>query len=116
MAAHAEIVEDIPGAGLLAVTSPDRLHLDWSTARSGQTQVGKLLGRLAPDAALITVIDGAPATLSWLGSVRGQKVHPLGVNMFGQSGDIPDLYRTYGLDTAAIVDACATACLAQVRA
>ncbi|MEQ8246307.1 MAG: 1-deoxy-D-xylulose-5-phosphate synthase N-terminal domain-containing protein [Alphaproteobacteria bacterium] len=116
MAAHAEIVEDIPGAGLLAVTSPDLLHLDWSTARTGQTHAGSLLSRLAPDAALITVLDGAPATLSWLGSVRGQQVHPLGVNRFGQSGDIPDLYRTYGLDAAAIVDACATACLARMGA
>ncbi len=116
MAAHAEIIEDIPGAGLLAVTSPDLLHKDWSTARSGQTHVKQILDRLAPDAALVTVLDGAPATLSWLGSVRGQRVYPLGVSSFGQSGDIPDLYRTYGLDAEAIVDACAKACLSQIGA
>jgi pyruvate dehydrogenase E1 component len=114
IAAHAEIVEDLPGAGLLAVTSPDMLHKDWGSARSGQTHIKGLLDQLAPNAALVTVLDGAPATLSWLGSVKGQRVHPLGVSKFGQSGDIPDLYRTYGLDTAAIVDACAQACLAQI--
>ena len=114
IAAHAEIVEDLPGAGLLAATSPDMLHKDWGSARSGQTHIKSLLDQLAPNAALVTVLDGAPATLSWLGSVNGQRVHPLGVSKFGQSGDIPDLYRTYGLDTAAIVDACAQACLAQI--
>jgi pyruvate dehydrogenase E1 component len=116
MAAHAEIVEDIPGAGLLAVTSPDILHKDWGSSRAGEAHINSLLDRLAPNAALVTVLDGAPATLSWLGSVNGQRVHPLGVSKFGQSGDIPDLYRTYGLDTAAIVDACAQACLAQLGA
>ena len=32
----------------------------------------------------------------WLGSVRGQRIVPLGIEAFGQSGDIPDLYRDYG--------------------
>jgi len=43
--------------------------------------------------------------------VRGQRVVPLGVDHFGQAGDIPDLYREYGLDTDAILDACAQALL-----
>ena len=71
----------------------------------------RLLGRLAPDAAIVTVIDGHPATLSWLGAVAGHRTYPLGVASFGQSGDIPDLYRIHGLDTDAILDACAKACL-----
>jgi pyruvate dehydrogenase E1 component len=53
------------------------------------------------------VLDGHPATLSWLGAVSGHAIAPLGVARFGQSGDIPDLYRTYGLDADAIVDAAA---------
>jgi pyruvate dehydrogenase E1 component len=36
---------------------------------------------------------------------------PLGVDHFGQSGDLPDLYREYGLDVEAIIDACAQAVL-----
>jgi pyruvate dehydrogenase E1 component len=35
----------------------------------------------------------------------------LGPDRFGQSGDIPDLYREYGIDSEAILDACAQALL-----
>jgi pyruvate dehydrogenase E1 component len=52
-------------------------------------------------------VDGAPATLSWLGGVRGQRVSALGLDGFGQVGDLPDLYRHYRLDVDAIVEACA---------
>jgi pyruvate dehydrogenase E1 component len=69
--------------------------------------VERLLAPLSRDARLVTVLDGHPLALSWLGSVRGQRVVPLGIESFGQSGDIPDLYRTYRLDTAAIIDAVA---------
>ncbi len=113
--AHAAILEDIPGAGLLAVPSADLLHRGWRDSLTGgpRAHIVRLLGDLAPDAALVTVVDGAPATLSWIGSVAGHRVVPLGVDHFGQSGDIPDLYRAYGIDADAILDACATACLGQ---
>ncbi|HEX6860076.1 MAG TPA: 1-deoxy-D-xylulose-5-phosphate synthase N-terminal domain-containing protein [Caulobacteraceae bacterium] len=115
LAAFEQLAEDEPGAGLLAVTSPDLLHARW-TARgrarwTGETDGGEtiedILAPLAPDAGLVTVIDGSPNTLSWLGSVRGHRVRALGVERFGQSGDIPDLYETYRLDAEAILDACA---------
>jgi pyruvate dehydrogenase E1 component len=35
----------------------------------------------------------------------------MGVDRFGQSGDIPDIYREYGLDTDALLNACAQALL-----
>lgn len=108
--AHAQILEDVPGAGLLAVTSPDRLHAGWR--RDGAaSHIGRLLGQLRPDAGLVSVIDGHPATLSWLGAVRGHRSRVLGVDRFGQSGDIPDLYRLHGLDSGAILDAAASLCL-----
>jgi pyruvate dehydrogenase E1 component len=117
LAAHAALIEDIPGAGLLAVTSADRLHADWLAGlRAGsESHVSRLLAPLAADAALVTMIDGHPATLSWLGAVARHRVHPLGVEHFGQSGDIPDLYRVYGLDADAILDAAAQACLERHR-
>ena len=71
--------------------------------------IERLLAPLSRDARIVTVMDGHPLALSWLGSVRGQRVVPLGIEKFGQSGDIPDLYRTYGLDSAAIIDAVARA-------
>jgi pyruvate dehydrogenase E1 component len=64
----------------------------------------------------VTVIDGHPATLSWLGAVRQHRVVALGVEKFGQSGSVPDLYRTYGLDAEAIVGAAARLCVEQARA
>ena len=75
--------------------------------------VEKLLAGLSPEAAIVTVVDAHPATLSWIGSVAGHRVYPLGVDHFGQSGDVVDLYHTYGIDSDAILDACASACLRQ---
>ena len=108
--------------GLLAVTSPDRLHSDWLDAKRRRREqrdeasagIEKILYCLAPDAGLITIIDGHPATLSWLGAVSGHRVYPLGVEMFGQSGDINDLYEHYGLDTEAILEAAARASLRRI--
>ncbi len=116
-AAHAALLEDLPGAGLLAVTSPDRLHSDWlAHRRAGRSDslAECLLSALSPDAALVTILDGHPAALSWLGAAGGCRVEPLGVERFGQSGDIPDLYKEYALDSAAILDAAARACLGRL--
>jgi pyruvate dehydrogenase E1 component len=111
--AHRQILEDIPAAGLLVVTSPDRLHRDWlkrqraNGASGPASPIERVLADLGPDAGLVTILDGHPATLSWLGAVAGHAVMPLGVESFGQSGDIGDLYRVYGLDADAIIGAVA---------
>jgi pyruvate dehydrogenase E1 component len=110
-----ELSKDIPGLGLLAVTSPDRLHRGWSDRRAARwtgndvqpSHIETLLEPLHASAGLITILDGSPAALSWLGSVRGHRVSPLGTDRFGQTGDLPDLYRTYRLDSEAIIDAAA---------
>jgi pyruvate dehydrogenase E1 component len=124
--AHAELAEDVPGLGILAVTSNERLYHDWqrrlrgrngggASTSTGTSHVERLLGRLSPRAALVTVQDGHPAALSWIGSATGRRLYPLGVASFGQSGDLLDLYAHYGLDAAAIVDMAATACLEAAR-
>jgi len=110
--AHGALLDDFPGAGLLAVTSPDRLHADWLRhTRRGSTgsYLEKLLDALAPDAILVTILDGHAATLSWIGSAVRRRVYPLGVERFGQSGDTLDLYRAYRIDAEAILDAVAMA-------
>ena len=117
--AHAQLLEDLPDAGLLAVTSADRLAKGWHAINGarrqgmagGQCHVEKLLAPLAADAHLVTVVDGHPGTLGWLGSVHGQRVRALGVTHFGQSGSIGELYRHHGIDSDAILDACAATCL-----
>ncbi|QGN55808.1 transketolase [Novosphingobium sp. Gsoil 351] len=113
--AFEQLQDDVPGLGVLAVTSPDLLHRGWSAARAARgtgksaapSHVETLLGALSPTAGLVTIIDGSPSTLSWLGGVRGMRTSPLGIDRFGQTGDLPDLYRTYRLDAEAIVDAAA---------
>ena len=120
LAAWETLAEDLPGLGLLNVTSPDLLHRGWSARRAARwsggaarlSHVETLLAPLAPGAGLVTIIDGSPSTLSWLGGVRGQRVSPLGIDRFGQTGDLIDLYRTYRLDADAIVDAAAELFLA----
>jgi pyruvate dehydrogenase E1 component len=115
LAAYAQMLDDIPGLGVLNVTSPDVLHREWSaskaarwTDRNAQTcHAEDLLSILAPDAGIVTVIDGSPGALSWLGGVHGMRVSPLGTDRFGQTGDLPDLYSEYRLDSAAIIDAMA---------
>jgi len=117
--AFAQLTEDFPGAGLLAVTSADRLNAGWQAAqraRAGsdpkaRSRIETLLAPLAKDAALVTILDGHPATLSWIGAVRGHRTESLGVEHFGQSGNLPDLYRHYGLDADAIVSTVASAWL-----
>lgn len=117
--AHRQLREDMPGVGLLAVTSAERLHAGWRKAQSArragdagaEAPVERLLAALPRGAGLVTVLDGDPATLTWLGAVQAHRVQSLGIDRFGQSGDVPDLYRYYGLDADAIVDAAAALCL-----
>ena len=108
------IGESRSDVGLLAVTSADRLHAGWTAARQLRrdrrgvahlSHIEQLLAPLARDCGLVTVIDGHPAALGWLGSVRGHRVEALGVEHFGQTGSIGELYRHHGMDANAIIDA-----------
>jgi pyruvate dehydrogenase E1 component len=54
---------------------------------------------------LVTVVDGHPASLAWLGSVHGHRTRSLGVEHFGQTGTIADLYRHFGIDAQGIIAA-----------
>jgi pyruvate dehydrogenase E1 component len=109
--ARRQLEDDLPGTGLLIVTSPDRLQQDWrdslSASQAPRPHIDRLLAELPAAASLITLVDAHPATLSWMAGVRRHRIMPLGVDRFGQSGDIPDLYRAYGIDAEAIVGAAA---------
>ncbi|QCG89550.1 transketolase [Azospirillum sp. TSH100] len=105
--------EDRRDVGLLAVTSADRLHAGWSAAQRARERglgharghIERLLDGVPPHCALITVVDGHPTTLGWLGSVGGHRTRALGVEHFGQTGTIADLYRHYGIDARGIAAA-----------
>jgi pyruvate dehydrogenase E1 component len=58
--------------------------------------------RAAP---LVTVLDGDPHALAFLGAVNATPLTPLGVTRFGQSGDLAEVYEHHEIDAEAIVGA-----------
>ncbi len=107
------MAEDRRDVGLLAVTSADRLNAGWTAAQRARerglvharSHIERLLADLPPHCGIVTVIDGHPATLGWLGAVHGHRTRALGVEHFGQTGSLPDLYWHYGIDANAIIAA-----------
>ncbi|MFI5011357.1 MAG: transketolase-like TK C-terminal-containing protein [Hyphomicrobiales bacterium] len=107
------IAEDRRDVGLLAVTSADRLNAGWTAAQRARerglvharSHIERLFADVPPHCGLVTVLDGHPATLAWLGSVMGHRTRSLGVEHFGQTGTIADLYRHFGIDAQAIIAA-----------
>jgi pyruvate dehydrogenase E1 component len=105
--------EDRRNVGLLSITSADRLNAGWTAAQKARergapratSHIERLLQEMPRDCSLITVIDGHPATLAWIGSVCGHRTRSLGVEHFGQTGTIADLYRHFGIDAWGIMQA-----------
>ena len=110
------MAEDRRDVGLLAITSADRLNAGWTAASRARerglvharSHIERLLTGLPGHCGIVTVLDGHPATLGWLGAVFGHRTRQLGVEHFGQTGSIADLYRHYGLDANAILAAAQT--------
>jgi pyruvate dehydrogenase E1 component len=114
VAAQAELTAEGVRAEVLDVTSLTRLYRSWQTelrtgvrnAREPQVaHVDRLLRAEDPHAPLVTVHDAASHAMAWLGSVTGAPVVPLGVDRFGQSGTIAELYDEFELATGHIVTA-----------
>ncbi|WP_421761001.1 transketolase [Devosia sp.] len=113
IAAAGMIGADKRNVAVLAVTSADRLNAGWHAAqrgrqhgdRSATCHVEELLRDVPRHCGLVTAIDGHPATLGWLGSVFGHRAQTLGVEHFGQTGTVNDLYAHFGIDAAAIANA-----------
>lgn len=113
IAATGLMAEDRRDVGLLAITSADRLQAGWNAAQTlreggrpdASSHVERLLADLPAHCGLVTVLDGHPATLGWLGSVHGHRTRALGVSRFGQTGTIADLHRHFGIDAQGIATA-----------
>ena len=104
---------DRRNVALLAVTSADRLNAGWHAAQKARLagygdarcHMERLMAQVPRHATLVTAIDAHPATLSWIGGVAGHRTVSLGVEHFGQTGTVGDLYRHYGIDAAGIASA-----------
>jgi pyruvate dehydrogenase E1 component len=100
---------------VLDLTSPDRLYRQWRTALRDAARVADTHIRhhhldaliLANErrVPILTVHDSASHTMAWLGSVHGARVVPVGVDDFGQSGTIADLYGVFDLLPEQLVNA-----------
>ncbi|MER8701763.1 1-deoxy-D-xylulose-5-phosphate synthase N-terminal domain-containing protein [Mesorhizobium sp. M1273] len=107
------MAEDRRDVGLLAVTSADRLNAGWTAASRARerglvharSHIERLFADLPAHCTIVSVTDGHPAVLGWLGSVYGHRTRSLGVEHFGQSGTIGDLYRHFGIDANSIATA-----------
>jgi pyruvate dehydrogenase E1 component len=112
LAAAAELADEGIAATVVDITSPDRLYRAWQrTLRQGvrtataPSTPGALRSAFPDRAPIVTIHDAASHTLSWLGSALGVPAVSLGVDSFGQSGTVGDLYRAHDLDSGSIVNA-----------
>jgi pyruvate dehydrogenase E1 component len=117
--AAAELGDEGIAATVIDVTSLDRLYRAWQrTLRHGVRTAttpsipGALRSAFPDRAPIVTVHDAASHAMSWLGSALGVPAVSLGVDSFGQSGTVADLYRAHDLDAGSIVNA-ALAALSQ---
>jgi pyruvate dehydrogenase E1 component len=115
--AAAELLEADEGvaAGVLCVSSPDRLYREWRARRLAslrdiaaprrESHLERLVPRELRRLPIVTVIDGASHALAFIGSCVGARVVPLGVDRFGQVGSLGEVYDAYDLSPDAIATA-----------
>ena len=100
--------EDGIYANVINVTSADRLFRDYFAASQG-TVPRSYLDTLIPiaerDVPAVTLLDGHPLTLAWLGALFAAPVKPLGVVNFGETGTVQELYHKHHIDTEALIGA-----------
>jgi pyruvate dehydrogenase E1 component len=115
LAAASALADEGVAATVIDVTSLDRLYAGWRGAlqagvrRAERPSPSFHLAELLPEAErrapIVTIHDAATHAMAWLGSVFGAPVVPLGVDTFGQSGSIAELYGAHDLLPDAIVNA-----------
>ncbi|HEY1514925.1 MAG TPA: pyruvate dehydrogenase, partial [Solirubrobacteraceae bacterium] len=107
-AAAAALASDGIDSDVICLTSADlvfrALQARQGLADGDEAILDELFGadRIAP---IVSVLDGHPHTLSFLSAIRRAPIACLGVDDFGQSGDVGDLHRYFGIDTDTILGA-----------
>lgn len=110
--AAAELVNEGIAANVVEFTSSDRVFKAWQrtiqeavrTASTPSTP-GVLRAAMPFRAPVVTVHDGSSHHLAWVGSALGVSSVSLGVDSFGQSGRITDLYQAHALESGSIINA-----------
>jgi pyruvate dehydrogenase E1 component len=110
-----EAARELASEGVIAhvvdITSPGRLYGSWQrTLKQGirTASTPSFPGALRPifteRAPIVSIHDGASHAMAWLGSALGMPQVAMGVDVFGQSGTIQDLYKIHDLDSGSIVN------------
>jgi pyruvate dehydrogenase E1 component len=108
LAAADELGRSGVATDVVCLTSPDLVFRAMRARRGfGDAPDGVLADLFPPERAapVVTVVDGHPHTLAFLTGITGTPVTTLGVDDFGQAGDVGDLYRHFGIDVAGIAGA-----------
>lgn len=112
--ASKQMQEDEINISILSVTSNDRLYKNWrqshkdkSLGINNKSRIEEIFENTNKNSVIITINDAHSSSLTWIGGAVGKKIISLGVDEFGQSGNLIDLYRHYSINSEAIVDACA---------
>ena len=109
--AAAELANEGVIAHVVDVISPGRLYGSWQrTLKQGirTANTPSFPGAMRPifseRAPIVSIHDSSSHALAWLGSALGAPQVAMGVDSFGQSGNIPDLYKIHDLDSGSIVN------------
>lgn len=112
VAAAAQLTEEGVGAHVVDVTVQSRVFAAWQRANRTSIRTASLrelpgvLNTAFPAGVpIVTVHDASSHNMAWFGSALQVPSLSLGVDDFGQSGTIGDLYRSHGLDSETIVTA-----------
>ena len=115
--AAVEILSEEEGveAGVICVSSPDRLYRGWRASRLAHlraltasrepSQLERLVTPAERGVPIVSVVDGASHSLAFLGSCLGARAVPLGIDRFGQTGSQPEIYEEYEISPSAIATA-----------
>lgn len=102
--AAAVLADDVVPVEVVCVTSADLLFRAAQASRGLDGGPSDVLAEAFPHGwPIVTVLDGHPSALAFLGSALGVAATTLGVADFGQSGDLPSLYEHHMIDAESII-------------
>ena len=100
---------------MIVLSSPDRLYRDWRASRlthlrdlnatRERSHLERLVLPTERTAPVVTIVDGASHSLAFVGGALGTRTVPLGVDSFGQTGSLAEVYEVHDLSPEAIATA-----------
>ena len=111
LAAAQQLANEGVVAHVVDITSLGRVFGSWQrTLKQGirtastPSLPGVLRATFTEKAPIVSIHDGSSHAMAWLGSALGVPQVAMGVDNFGQSGNIPDLYAIHDLNTESIIN------------